>query len=126
MSRFYTRTVVEHFRRPRNQRTLPDPDGTGRAINRACSDIVRVQIKVESHRLVDVAFRAQGCVACVAAASVTTEFARSLTLEEAERVDADAVVEALGGLPEGKRECSLIAPQALRLAIADHRERSAR
>ena len=47
MSRFYTRTVVEHFRRPRNQRTLPDPDGTGRAINRACSDIVRIQIRVE-------------------------------------------------------------------------------
>ena len=122
MSRYYTRTVVEHFRSPRNQRTLKDPDGTGRAINKACSDIVRVQIRVEGGRLSEVAFRAQGCVACVAAASVTTELALSKTLEEGDAIDVDAVVDALGGLPRGKRDCSVIAPKALHLAIADYRD----
>jgi nitrogen fixation NifU-like protein len=122
--RYYTRTVIEHFRRPRNQRSIDAPDGEGRAINRACSDVVRIQIKVVDGKLDDVAFKAQGCVACVAAASMTTELARGLDVDEAE-LSREAVAEALGGLPASKMDCSVIAPNALSGAIADWRSRAA-
>lgn len=122
--RYYTRTVIEHFRSPRNQRSIDAPDGEGRAINRACSDVVRIQIKVVDGTLDDVAFKAQGCVACVAAASMTTELARGLSVDAAD-LSRESVAEALGGLPESKLDCSVIAPNALNSAIADWRSRGA-
>ncbi len=122
--RYYTRQTIDHFRSPRNQRTIDAPDGEGRAINRACSDVVRIQITVVDDLLADVAFKAQGCVACVAAASMTTELARGLSVDAAE-LSREQVADALGGLPASKLDCSVIAPNALNSAIADWRSRAA-
>jgi nitrogen fixation NifU-like protein len=122
--RYYNRDVIDHFRRPRNQRSIPNADGEGRAINRECSDVVRVQIRVADGKLQDVAFKAQGCVACVAAASMTTLLAVGRPLDDAE-VTRDEVAEALGGLPPSKLDCSVIAPLALAHAVLDHRNRTA-
>ena len=123
-TRLYTRIVVDHFWNPRNLRAMPDASAEGRAINRACSDVVRFFIKVEDGIITDSSFQAQGCVACVAAASMTTELVKGRELAEGagDVLDEDEVVEALGGLPAKKVECSVIAPNALRAAVASIRE----
>ena len=123
-TRLYTRVVVDHFWNPRNQRSMADPSGVGRAINRACSDVVRLFIKIDDSVVSDVSFQAQGCVACVAAASMTTELVKGRNLDELGSFQESEVVEALGGLPEKKVECSVIAPNALRDALRDFAERS--
>ncbi len=119
-TRYYTRAVIDHFRNPRNQRGMDAPDGEGRAINHACSDVVRVFIRVDGDSLADCTFQAQGCAACIAAASMTTELAQGLSLASARDFDKDAVVDALGGLPESKVQCSVIAPEALRAAVRSY------
>lgn len=96
------------------------PDGEGRAINHACSDVVRVFIRVEDGALSEVCFQAQGCAACIAAASMTTELAQGLALDLGRTFDKDSVVDALGGLPEAKVQCSVIAPEALRAAVRSY------
>ena len=121
-TRLYTRTVVDHFWNPRNLRAMPDASAEGRAINRACSDVVRLFIRVEDGVVADCSFQAQGCVACVAAASMTTELAQGRTLGAGDVLHEDEVVEALGGLPAKKVECSVIAPNALRAALESFRE----
>ena len=123
-TRLYTRIVVDHFWNPRNLRAMPDASAEGRAINRACSDVVRLFIKVEDGVIVDSSFQAQGCVACVAAASMTTELVQGRSLKDPghELLGEDEVVEALGGLPAKKVECSVIAPNALRAAVESFRE----
>ena len=118
--RYYTRTVIDHFRNPRNQRTIEPADGEGRAINRACSDVVRIFIRVEDGAIADCSFQAQGCAACIAASSMTTELALGLALSEAGTFAEGQVVEALGGLPESKVQCSVIAPLALRSAVESY------
>jgi nitrogen fixation NifU-like protein len=123
-TRYYTRTVIEHFRSPRNQSSMESPDGEGRAINRACSDVVRIFIRVDGDELVACSFQAQGCAACIAASSMTTELAQGLSLEEARGFDEEVVVNALGGLPESKVQCSVIAPAALRAAVKSYDSRS--
>ena len=121
-TRLYTRIVVDHFWNPRNLRPMPGASAEGRAINRACSDVVRLFIRVEDGVVADCSFQAQGCVACIAAASMTTELALGRSLGEGELLHEDEVVEALGGLPEKKVECSVIAPNALRAALESFRE----
>ncbi len=123
-TRLYTRTVIDHFRRPRNQRRMVSASGEGRAINKACSDVVRMFIRVEDQTLVEVSFQAQGCVACIAAASMTTELAKGASIG-GPLPAVDAVVDALDGLPPSKVECSVIAPEALRGAILDFRAKEA-
>ncbi|MEE2829968.1 MAG: iron-sulfur cluster assembly scaffold protein [Myxococcota bacterium] len=118
--RYYTRTVIEHFRNPRNQRAIDPADGEGRALNRACSDLVRIYISVAAGKISDCSFQAQGCAACIAASSMTTELVQGLSVDEARSFDEEQVVEALGGLPESKVQCSVIAPAALRAAVQSY------
>ncbi len=122
--RYYTRTVIDHFRNPRNQSSMSEPDGEGKAVNLACSDVVRVFIRVQDNAIEDCQFQAQGCAACIAASSMTTELAIGLPLDDARSFDEDGVVEALGGLPEAKVQCSVIAPAALRAAVQSFDERN--
>jgi nitrogen fixation NifU-like protein len=120
VTRYYTRTVIDHFRSPRNQRSMSEPDGEGRAINRACSDVVRVFVSIRDGVVEDCCFQAQGCAACIAASSMTTELVRGLDLNAGRVFDEAAVVEALGGLPESKVQCSVIAPAAFRAALESY------
>jgi len=121
MSRqYYTRAVIDHFRKPRNQRSMEDAHGVGWAVNKACSDVVRIFIRVEGDTVADCSFKAQGCVACVAAASVTTELICGQSLERARNLTKDEVVQALGGLPESKVQCSVISPEALAAAVRSY------
>ncbi len=103
---------------------MPDANGQGRAINRACSDVVHFYIRVEDDLIVDASFKAQGCVACIAAASVTTELCLGRTLEQAVALDKEQIAEALDGVPPSKMVCSMISPTALRVAVDDYRSRS--
>ena len=98
----------------------------GRAINRACSDVVSIYIHVDDAGTLDrVTFKAQGCAACIAAASVITELATGRTVEEADGIGKDAVIDALEGVPEHKVDCSMISPTALREALRDYRQKCA-
>lgn len=124
MGPFYTRKVLDHFRKPRNARVLENADGVGRAINEACSDVVQIFIRVEGDSLEEVTFKAQGCVACIAAASMTTVLATGMSLEDGLALDKFKIAEALDGMPENKMDCSMISPTALQEAIADAKGRS--
>mgnify|MGYP003951688755 CR=1 FL=1 len=123
MSSFYSREVFDHFRKPRNARVMDDADGTGRAVNEACSDVVQMFIKVDSDTVKEVTFQAQGCVACIAAASMTTIVATGKSLDDALSIDKNDIAEELGGLPDTKVNCSVISPLALREAIYEYRNR---
>ena len=64
-------------------------------------------------------FRAFGCSASIASASVTTEILGGRTLESARRIEPAEIEAALGGLPESKRHCAEYAAAAARAAAED-------
>ena len=121
----YSRTVLEHFTDPRNVGVIEDADGYARLKSSLHDDLIDLYIKVAEDHIVDIKFRTFGCVAAIASSSMTTELAKDLSLEEAAQVTEEKVVEALGGLPENKIQCSLLAPEALRRALAHYRLRQA-
>ncbi|NLG27349.1 MAG: iron-sulfur cluster assembly scaffold protein [Chloroflexi bacterium] len=117
----YTATVIDHFRNPRNTGTICQPDGHAHVASTVHNDLVDLDIRVAGGRLAEIKYRVFGCVAAIASSSITSELATGLTLEEALAITPEQVAEALGGLPEGKLECSVLAPEALRQAIANYR-----
>ncbi len=120
----YSERVLDHFRNPRNVGEIEDPDGIAQIGDPECGDFLRITLRVEEERITDIKFLCQGCPAAIACASVTTELARGRHIDEAWNVTDDAVLEALGALPEQKVHCSLLAPTALHAAIMNYVVRS--
>lgn len=118
----YTKTVIDHFKFPRNVGVLPDADAEGRYGDPDCGDALTIYIKVENNRISKISFLVFGCVAAVATSSMTTELAMGKTLEEAANITEEDITNALGGLPEYKLHCSVLGAQALKNAIKDYYE----
>ena len=119
-SSLYSEKVMEHFRNPRNVGDMENPDGTGHVGNPVCGDIMELYIKVNNNTIVDAKFKTFGCGAAIATSSMVTEMVIGKTIEEALEISNRAVAEALGGLPPVKMHCSVLAEEALKLAIDDY------
>jgi nitrogen fixation NifU-like protein len=118
---FYNDIVLDHFVNPRHAGTLPEheTDGFGLVGDPVCGDQMKLWIGVRAGRIAKIAFRSLGCPGAIATSSMLTALAEGKTIEEAKRITDDDVVEALGGIPERKRHCSLLGVRALQAAIAD-------
>lgn len=119
----YSEKVMDHFQNPRNVGKMEDADGVGEVGNAKCGDIMKMYIKVEDDRIVDVKFNTFGCGSAIATSSMATEMIKGKTLDEALELSNRAVVEALDGLPANKIHCSVLAEEAVKAAIEDYRSR---
>ncbi len=120
----YSRTVLDHFANPRNVGVIEDADGYARVESQVHSDLIDLYIQVKEGRITRVRYRVHGCVAAIASSSMTSQLAMGLPLHGAAKLTAEQVVAALGGLPESKRHCSVLAPSAPRQAVEDYLRKS--
>lgn len=120
----YSPIVVDHFTHPRNMGEMESPDGMGEAQNPVCGDTMRLYIKVEAGRIVDVKFLTFGCGAAIASSSLATEMIKGKTIEEALQIKDEDIINGLGGLPPSKTHCSVLAEMAIRAAITNYREKN--
>lgn len=114
---------MEHFMNPKNVGEIVEADGVGQVGNAKCGDIMKMYIKVENDRIVDVKFKTFGCGAAIASSSMATDIIKGKTLEEALQLTNKAVAEALGGLPAVKMHCSVLAEEAIKGAIDDYKKK---
>ena len=70
---------------------------------------MKVFLKVEDDKIEDIKFQTYGCAAAIASSSIATEMVKGMSVEEAKKLTKDDVVKELGGLPEPKIHCSLLA-----------------
>jgi nitrogen fixation NifU-like protein len=124
---FYNDMVIDHFSNPRNVGELPEneTDGYGLAGDPSCGDQMKLWICVRSGKIKKIAFKSYGCPGAIATSSMLTDLAIGKTVEEAGHITDDDVIEALGGIPERKKHCSLLGVKALQAAIIDWETRSA-
>jgi len=120
----YSEATLDHLARPRNVGTLAAASGTGTDANPSCGDRTTITLRVEGGRVAELRFRTFGCTAAIAAASVLTELAAGLPVEDATRLEPADILNALGGLPQRKEPCALMAIGALRGALLDARVRA--
>ena len=119
----YTEKVMDHFNNPRNVGEVENPDGVGEVGNPVCGDMMKITIRVQDGRIVDIKFKTLGCGAAIATSSITTEMARGKTIEEGLAIKRDHVAKELGGLPAQKMHCSNLAADGLHKAIEDYMSR---
>ncbi len=119
---FYNERVIEHFTNPCNVGEMSPKEADGFALvgDPACGDEMKLWIKVESGRIVDIKFKSFGCPGAIATSSMATRLALGKTLHEALELTDDDVIRELGGIPEEKKHCSLLGITALQKAISDY------
>jgi nitrogen fixation protein NifU and related proteins len=110
----FNETILDHFRSPRNAGTLPDATASVEAKNPVCGDILHLSVRMEDGRIAAVRFKAQGCVASIAASSVLTQLLEGKSPPEARTISAEQISAALGGLPPATFHAAQLAADAIK------------
>jgi nitrogen fixation NifU-like protein len=79
----YQEVVLEHSKRPRNFREMPDATSTAQGFNPLCGDQLTLYLKVQGGVVKEVSFVGQGCAISKASASLLTGAVKDRTAEEA-------------------------------------------
>ena len=79
----YQEVILDHNRRPRNQRAIDTPDSKAEGYNPLCGDRVTVYVRLQSDVVEEVTFEGSGCAISTASASLMTESIKGKTLAEA-------------------------------------------
>lgn len=114
----YSAKLLDHFQNPRNAGEITDADATAEIENPACGDVLRLTFKMNPGRIVQVRFKAKGCVAAIACASALTELVAGQTLQAARSLQREDVINAVGGLPQASNHAAQLALDALSAGLS--------
>lgn len=117
----YRKVLIDHLDHPRNFGEFKEPDGLGIVESPHCGDLIRIFIKVEDDRITDIRFKSEGCGAAIASSSLATEMMKGKCLDDALAITGKQIATKLGGLPENKIHCAVLAQDALKIAVQDYR-----
>ncbi|MFC1625305.1 iron-sulfur cluster assembly scaffold protein [Patescibacteria group bacterium] len=125
MSWQYSKKVKEHFFNPKNFLDQ-DPktgefDAEGEVGSPACGDIMKMWIKLDSKtkKIKKLKWRTFGCATAIASTSVFSEMVIGKTIEQALKITPQDIIKKLGGLPDIKIHCSVLADQAFKNTVAN-------
>lgn len=122
----YSDKVIDHYENPRNVGSFPKDDptvGTGMVGAPACGDVMKLQIKVNDHGIIeDAKFKTYGCGSAIASSSLVTEWLKGKTLDQAGTIKNSEIATELA-LPPVKIHCSILAEDAIKAAVNDYRNR---
>jgi nitrogen fixation NifU-like protein len=122
----YSKTIVEHFKRPRNVGKIKNASGVGEAGNILCGDVMKLYLKIEKNKegeeiIKDIKFETLGCIVAIANTSLLTTMVKGKTIKEALEIKKEDLIKELGQpLPPFKIHCSVLALDALKEAIYDY------
>jgi nitrogen fixation NifU-like protein len=119
---FYSEKALEHFMSPKNMHVIETADAEGDYGDPECGDYMILYLKIDHEVISDIGVMVYGCPASIATASMTSELAKGKSIQEALCITEQDVIDALDGLPEHKKHCSLLAVSALRNAIANFKK----
>ncbi len=108
----YQEVILDHGKRPRNFRELPEGSRKAEGYNPLCGDRETVFLKLSGDVVEDVSFTGAGCAISTASASMMTESVKGKTRQEAE-----ALFTRFHDLITGESKSGPGAPELGKLAV---------
>jgi nitrogen fixation NifU-like protein len=115
----YSGKVLDYGTSMKNCSSMEDPDGYARFTG-PCGDTVEIFLRVKNERIEDISYTTDGCLTSHAAVSAATEMAKGKSPGECLRISQSAILDHLGGLPEGEQHCALLASITLHKALRNY------
>ncbi|MBN1541180.1 SUF system NifU family Fe-S cluster assembly protein [candidate division KSB1 bacterium] len=78
----YQEILLDHYKNPRNQGKMSDPDKRLQAKNPFCGDEVTLNLKFDGDRVREISFEGQGCVISQASVSLLTHYVKGKTVDQ--------------------------------------------
>lgn len=133
MSWVYSKTVKDHFFRPRNFITGKKPSWKFNAVgiigSPACGDVMKIWLYIDPKREIikKVGWQTFGCASAIGSTSMLSVILTEkggMPIEKALKITPSDILKRLGGLPSYKIHCSVLGDKALREAINDYFRRT--
>jgi nitrogen fixation NifU-like protein len=108
----YQEVILDHSKRPRNFRSMPEADRRAEGYNPLCGDRETVFVDMDGDVVKDVSFQGTGCAISTASASMMTESVKGRTRAEAESLFErfhDLIVGKGGESPDGSSQLGKLA-----------------
>jgi len=86
LSSLYQQLILDHYRKPRNRGELPEKTVEIHMANPVCGDEIRLQLRIESGRIVEARHVGHGCSISQASVSMMTSLLKDKELAEAESI----------------------------------------
>ena len=123
----YTSRLINHFETPQNIGSL-DKNlknvGTALVGAPACGDVVKLQIQVKNNIIEDVKFKTFGCGSAIASSSYATEVIKNMNINYAYDTVSNKDISKYLQLPPVKMHCSMLAEDAIKMAIDDYKSKN--
>ena len=97
LKELYQEIILDHCKKPRNFKQLPEANRQADGYNPLCGDKVTVYLKMGEETVEDISFIGSGCAISTASASLMTESVKGKNLKEVE-----ALFESFHGLVTGQ------------------------
>jgi nitrogen fixation protein NifU and related proteins len=111
--------VLHHVIDPTHMGEMEKPSGHA-VITGPCGDTDEFFVRIFSSRIREIRFRTTGCFFTIAACDAAATLAEGRTVREGLRINQEAVIEYLGGLPDDHKHCALLAANTLHKALREY------
>ncbi|MBD3329657.1 Fe-S cluster protein [Candidatus Dojkabacteria bacterium] len=115
----YKKNILDHYRNPKHNEKVEEPDLSGVASNLSCGDTLKVEIKLSEQRISKIGFEGRGCAISIASASMLTDKLVEMHIDEVKDLSSDYVLDLVGLDKNSVRvKCALLILEAIKAAIA--------
>lgn len=130
---YYSDIVKDHFFNPRNLQlddlTPEKFDAFGMVGSPACGDMMSMGLRIDSKTEIikELRWKTFGCGSAIAATSMFSVMVTEnggMRIDDALKIKPQHIMERLGGLPNRKIHCSVLADKAFRKAVNDYFRRT--
>ena len=116
--KMYQEELLEHFRKPKNNILIDDPDFYAEEKNPSCGDELAMTGKISGDVLVGIGFQGRGCVISQATASMLAEQSIGKKNDDLLALTPDDITQLIGiTLGPVRLRCALLALQVLQQGI---------
>ena len=120
----YNEKVIEIFKNPKNCGEVKGANAIGTVGNEACGDIMKIFLRINDDDIIeDASFKTFGCAAAIVSSSVACDMIRGLSVADALKLENQQIPDYLGGLPDHKIHCSVLAKEAIEDAVNNYRKK---
>ncbi len=118
----YQEQILDLYKNPLNKGIIENPTHEYEKNNPLCGDEIKIQLLIKNNKINDVKFNGVGCAISMASASLLTNKLKSLTVEEANSLNKDDILELIHiTLSPVRLKCALLSLDVLRGALENGR-----